>query len=131
RHARRVPFVVKIAPDLETEQINVIADVLCRMGVDGVIATNTTLAREAVAHLPYGNEAGGLSGRPVHEKSLRVIERLRSQAGTALAIIGVGGIFSANDARAKIQAGADAVQLYSGLIYQGPALVRECARALA
>lgn len=131
QHGRQVPLVVKIAPDLETEQIDVIADVLCRMGVDGVIATNTTLARDAVAHLPHGNEAGGLSGKPVHEKSLRVIERLRSQAGTALAIIGVGGIFSGNDARAKIQAGADAVQLYSGLIYQGPALVHECARALA
>src|SRR5690606_24913074 len=85
-HGRRVPFVVKIAPDLETGQIDVIADVLCRMGVDGVIATNTTLARDAVAHLPHGNEAGGLSGRPVHERSPRVIERLRSQAGTALAI---------------------------------------------
>src|SRR5690606_2414095 len=110
--------------------IDIIADVLCRMGVDGVIATNTTLARDAVAHLPHGNEAGGLSGRPVHEKSLRVIERLRSQAGSALAIIGVGGIFSAEEAREKVQAGADAVQLYSGLIYRGPGLVRECAQAL-
>jgi len=131
QHGRHVPLVVKIAPDLETEQIDVIADVLCRMGVDGVIATNTTLARDAVAHLPHGNEAGGLSGKPVHEKSLQVIERLRRQAGDTLAIIGVGGIFSGEDARAKIQAGADAVQLYSGLIYRGPALVRECARALA
>ena len=131
QHGRHVPLVVKIAPDLETGQIDVIADVLCRMGVDGVIATNTTLARDAVAHLPHGNEAGGLSGRPVHEKSLRVIERLRTQAGDTLAIIGVGGIFSGDDARAKIQAGADAVQLYSGLIYRGPALVHECARALA
>nr|MBF0684717.1 quinone-dependent dihydroorotate dehydrogenase [Pseudomonas sp.] len=130
QHARHVPLVVKIAPDLDTGQIDIIADVLCRMGVDGVIATNTTLARDAVAHLPHGNEAGGLSGLPVHEKSLRVIERLRSQAGSALAIIGVGGIFSAQEARDKIQAGADAVQLYSGLIYQGPALVGECARAL-
>lgn len=131
QHGRQVPLVVKIAPDLETEQIDVIADVLCRMGVDGVIATNTTLARDAVTHLPHGNEAGGLSGKPVHEKSLWVIERLRRQAGDALAIIGVGGIFSGEDARAKLQAGADAVQLYSGLIYRGPALVQECARALA
>lgn len=131
QHGHDVPLVVKIAPDLDTDQIDAIADILPRMGIDGVIATNTTLARDAVAHLPHGNEAGGLSGRPVHEKSLVVIERLRRQAGPALAIIGVGGVFSGADARAKIQAGADAVQLYSGLIYRGPALVKECVRALA
>lgn len=130
QHGRAVPLVVKIAPDLDTAQIDAIADILPRLEVDGVIATNTTLAREAVAHLPHGNEAGGLSGRPVHELSLRVIERLRAQAGSALAIIGVGGILSGADARAKLDAGADAVQLYSGLIYRGPVLIGECVRAM-
>lgn len=130
RHGRRVPLAVKIAPDLDTAQIDAIADTLPRFGIDGVIATNTTLARDAVAGLPHANEAGGLSGRPVHEKSLAVIARLRQQAGRDLAIIGVGGIFSGADAKAKIAAGADAVQLYTGLIYRGPALVTECARAL-
>ncbi|GAA5236395.1 quinone-dependent dihydroorotate dehydrogenase [Verticiella sediminum] len=129
-HGRHVPLLVKIAPDLDDEQIDVIADTLPRLGVEGVIATNTTLSREAVTNLPHGQEAGGLSGRPVHEKSLRVIGRLRERSGTALAIIGVGGIFSGDDAKAKIAAGADAVQLYTGLIYHGPALVRECVRAL-
>lgn len=130
QHGRRVPLVVKIAPDLEAAQIDAIADILPRLGVDGVIATNTTLARDAVAHLPHGNESGGLSGRPVHEKSLVVIERLRQRAGDALAIIGVGGILSPADARAKIAAGADAVQMYSGLIFRGPALVKACVRAI-
>lgn len=131
QHGRDVPLAVKIAPDLDDAQIDAIADILPRMGVDGVIATNTTLARDAVAHLPHGDEPGGLSGRPVHEKSLAVIQRLRAQAGADLSIIGVGGICSGQDAQAKIAAGANAVQLYSGLIYRGPALVRECVRALA
>jgi dihydroorotate dehydrogenase len=130
-HGRHVPLAVKIAPDLTQEQIDVIADLLPRHGVDGVIATNTTLSREPVKGLPHANEAGGLSGTPVHALSLAVIERLRKQAGRALAIIGVGGIMSGKDAREKIAAGADAVQLYTGLIYRGPALVAECARALA
>jgi len=130
-HGRRVPLAVKIAPDLDEGQIDVIGDVLPKLGVDGVIATNTTLARDAVAHLRHGNETGGLSGRPVREKSLVVIERLRRRAGPDLAIIGVGGIFSAEDARAKIAAGANAVQIYTGLIYRGPGLVRNCVRGLA
>src|SRR5690606_29156382 len=130
QHGRRVPMLVKIAPDLDEAQIDAIADILPRMGVDGIIATNTTLTRDAVAHLPHGNETGGLSGRPVHEMSMRVIERLRSRVGKELAIIGVGGILSGQHAKEKLRAGADAVQLYSGLIYRGPVLVGECARAL-
>lgn len=131
RHGRQVPLVVKIAPDLTQEQIDTIAETLPRYGVDGVIATNTTLSRAAVEGLPHAQEAGGLSGAPVHELSLAVIERLRARAGKALSIIGVGGILSGKQAREKIAAGADAVQLYTGLIYRGPALVTECARALA
>lgn len=130
-HGRQVPMVVKIAPDLTTEQIDIIAGLLPRYGVDGVIATNTTLSRDAVQGLPHAQEAGGLSGPPVHELSLRVIARLREQLGADYAIIGVGGIASGTQAREKIAAGANAVQLYTGLIYRGPALIQECVRALA
>jgi len=131
RHGRQVPLVVKIAPDLSHEQVDAIADILPRHGVDGVIATNTTLSREAVQGQPHAQEAGGLSGAPVHELSLAVIERLRARVGRALAIIGVGGIVSGRQASEKRAAGADAVQLYTGLIYRGPALVGECVAALA
>lgn len=127
---RRVPLVVKIAPDLNQDQVDVITDVLEHHGIDGVIATNTTLSRDAVQGLPHAHEAGGLSGPPVHELSLAVIARLRQQLGADMAIIGVGGIVSGQQAREKIAAGADAVQLYTGLIYQGPALINECVRAL-
>lgn len=129
-HGRQVPLVVKIAPDLQEEQIDVIVETVLGMGFEGIIATNTTLDREGVAHLRHGTEVGGLSGRPVTEKSLAVIERLRMRAGRELAIIGVGGIMNASDARAKMAAGADAIQLYTGLIYRGPALVRECVHGL-
>ena len=123
-------MVVKIAPDLTQEQIDIIADLLPRHGVDGVIATNTTLSRDAVQGLPHAQEAGGLSGPPVHELSLRVIARLRQQLGADFAIIGVGGILSGKQALEKFAAGANAVQLYTGLIYRGPALIGECVRAL-
>jgi len=108
----------------------VIAAVLKRHGMDGVIATNTTLARDAVAGLPHGKESGGLSGAPVREASNRVVAQLRAALGTGFPIIGVGGILSAADAQAKIEAGADVVQIYTGLIYRGPALVPEVAKAL-
>jgi dihydroorotate dehydrogenase len=127
---RSVPMFVKIAPDLDESQIGVIAATLQRHGIDGVIATNTTIAREAVAHLPHGQEAGGLSGRPVFEASNRVIAALRAALGPGYPIIGVGGVMSGKDARAKLAAGADLVQIYTGLIYRGPALVREAALAL-
>ena len=131
QHQRRVPMAVKIAPDLTEEQIDAIADTLPRHGIDGVIATNTTLSRDAVAGQAHAEEAGGLSGAPVHELSLKVIRRLKGQLGDSLAIIGVGGVLSGEQAREKMAAGADAVQLYTGLIYRGPALVGECVRATA
>jgi dihydroorotate dehydrogenase len=130
-HGRHVPLAVKIAPDLTDEQVDAIADILPRHGVDGIIATNTTLSRQAVAGLPHADEAGGLSGPPVHELSLAVIARLRQRLGPALAIIGVGGIHNGRHAAEKMAAGANAVQLYTGLIYRGPALVHECVRATA
>ncbi|GAA0780913.1 quinone-dependent dihydroorotate dehydrogenase [Castellaniella ginsengisoli] len=130
RHGRRTPLVVKIAPDLQAEEIDAVADLVPRHGIDGIIATNTTLSREAVRGLPHEDEAGGLSGPPVHALSLAVIRRLRERLGRETAIIGVGGIESGRQAVEKMQAGADAVQLYTGLIYRGPALIAECVRAL-
>ncbi|KIQ36304.1 dihydroorotate dehydrogenase [Variovorax paradoxus] len=130
RHGKRSPLFVKIAPDLDEAQVAVIAATLQRHRMDGVIATNTTLARDAVAGLPHADEAGGLSGAPVREASNRVIAQLRAALGTDFPIIGVGGILGAADAKAKIAAGADVVQIYTGLIYRGPALVREAAQAL-
>src|SRR5690606_16626631 len=130
QHGRLVPMVVKIAPDLTTEQVDIIAQLLPRHDVDGVIATNTTLAREAVQGLAHADEAGGLSGPPVHALSLEVIARLRQQLGPAFPIIGVGGVVSAQQAREKFAAGANAIQLYTGLIYRGPALIGECVHAL-
>ncbi len=130
QHARHVPLVVKIAPDLTEEEIDTIADVLPRHGIDGIIATNTTLSRTAVQGLPHAQEAGGLSGAPLHERSMEVISRLRSRVGSDMAIIGVGGILTGRQALEKIQAGANAIQLYTGLIYRGPALVGECVREI-
>ena len=124
------PLFVKIAPDLDAAQIAVIADTLKRHGMDGVVATNTTLSREAVKGLAHAEEAGGLSGAPVLEASNAVIRQLRARLGKDYPIIGVGGILSGADALSKIEAGADVVQLYSGMIYQGPGLVTEVARAL-
>jgi dihydroorotate dehydrogenase len=129
QHGRRVPLFVKIAPDLDEAQVEVIAATLRRHGMDGVIATNTTIAREAVRGLPHAEETGGLSGSPVFESSNRVIAQLRATLGPGFPIIGVGGILSADDAVAKLRAGADAVQIYTGLIYRGPQLVDEVARA--
>ncbi len=126
----RRPIFVKIAPDLDDGQIAVIADALLRHGMDGVIATNTTLARDAVQGLPHAQEAGGLSGRPVAHGSNRVIAALRQRLGPGFPIIGVGGVMDAASARDKLAAGADLVQLYTGLIYRGPDLVPTVARAL-
>ena len=131
QHLRRVPMFLKIAPDLDEAQVDLIAATLQRHGIDGVIATNTTIERGAVQGLRHAEEAGGLSGAPVLEASNRVIARLRQQLGPRLPIIGVGGVMSGADARAKRDAGADLVQVYTGLIYRGPALVREAAQALA
>jgi dihydroorotate dehydrogenase len=130
QHGRRVPVFVKIAPDLDEAQVDVIAATLRRHGMDGVIATNTTIAREKVKGLRHGEEIGGLSGGPVLEASNRVIAQLRAALGKGYPIIGVGGILSAEDASGKIAAGADVVQIYTGLIYRGPGLVDEVARGL-
>jgi dihydroorotate dehydrogenase len=131
RHGRRVPLFVKIAPDLDEAQVAVIAATLRRHGMDGVIATNTTIARDRVQGLPHAEEAGGLSGAPVLEASNRVITQLRAALGSGYPIIGVGGVLSAEDALSKLRAGADVVQIYTGLIYRGPALVDQIAKAFA
>ncbi len=134
---RHVPIFVKIAPDLDEAQVGVIAATLQRYGTDeqgrpnqhwGVIATNTTLSRDAVQGLAHAEEAGGLSGAPVREASNRVVRQLRAALGRGFPIVGVGGIMSAQDALEKIEAGADVVQIYTGLIYRGPKLVLEAAR---
>ena len=129
-HGKRVPLFVKIAPDLDQQQVEVIAATLKRHGMDGVVATNTTLSRDAVKGMRHAEEAGGLSGAPVLEASNRVIGQLRSALGSGFPIIGVGGVMSAADAVSKIKAGADVVQIYTGLIYSGPALVADAARAI-
>ncbi len=131
QHGRRVPVVLKIAPDLDEAQVDVIAATCKRHAIDGVIATNTTIARDAVKHLAHGEEAGGLSGAPVFAASNRVIAQLRATLGSAYPIIGVGGVLSAADAQAKITAGANLVQIYTGFIYAGPPLIAAAARALA
>lgn len=130
RHQKRVPLFVKIAPDLDEAQVAVIAATLVRHGMDGVVATNTTIARESVKGLPHAMETGGLSGAPVFEASNRVIGQLRAALGKQFPIIGVGGILSAQDALGKIHAGADVVQIYTGLIYKGPELVRQAALSI-
>lgn len=127
---RQVPIFVKIAPDLDEAQVAVIAATLQRHQMDGVIATNTTISRAAVQGLPHADETGGLSGAPVLQASNQVIRQLRQALGKDFPIIGVGGIMSACDALSKIEAGADVVQIYTGLIYAGPALVTEVAQAL-
>jgi dihydroorotate dehydrogenase len=130
QHGRYVPVALKIAPDLEREQVKEIADLLMEHKIDGVIATNTTLSREAVTGMKNADETGGLSGAPVREKSTVVIQQLSQRLQGALPIIGVGGILSGADAVEKIAAGASLVQVYSGLIYKGPKLVRDVCRVL-
>jgi dihydroorotate dehydrogenase len=127
---KRTPIFVKIAPDLTEEQVSVIAATLQRHGMDGVIATNTTIARDAVKGLRHAEETGGLSGAPVLEASNQVIRQLRAALGSRYPIIGVGGVMSAEDAVSKVRAGADVVQIYTGLIYEGPALVTRAAQAI-
>ncbi len=131
QQGRSVPIFVKIAPDLDEAQVQLIAATLLRNRIDGVIATNTTIERDAVKHLAHGDETGGLSGGPVFEASNRVIAQLRAALGKGFPIIGAGGVMSGADAVAKVTAGADLVQFYTGFIYKGPALVTEAARALA
>jgi len=130
-HGKYTPIAIKIAPDLTMPAIDGIARILVRHGVDAVIATNTTIARDAVKGQPLANEAGGLSGRPLRARSTAIVARLARALDGALPIIGVGGILSGDDATEKIDAGATLVQIYTGLVYRGPDLVTECARALA
>ena len=130
KHGKYVPITVKIAPDLEGGQIEQIARLLVQHRIDGVIATNTTLSREGVENLPHGAEAGGLSGAPLCARSTAVIHQLAAELQGALPIIGVGGILSGADAAEKIKAGASLVQVYSGLVYRGPALIKECCVAI-
>lgn len=129
-HGKLVPLALKISPDLSDEQINKISYMILRHRIEAVIATNTTLSRNAIYGLPNANEAGGLSGRPIFDISNKVIYKLRSELGDAVTIIGVGGIFSGDDARKKLEAGASLVQLYTGFIYRGPELIIECIKAI-
>jgi dihydroorotate dehydrogenase len=129
-HGMSKPIFLKIAPDLDEQQIKVIALTLQKHAIDGVIATNTTLSREAVKGLKHAEETGGLSGAPVLQASNAVISQLRATLGKDYPIIGVGGVLSGEDALSKIAAGADLVQIYTGLIYKGPGLVSEVAKRL-
>ena len=129
KHGRQVPLAVKIAPDLTDDAVRGIARVLVAKKMDAVIATNTTLSREAVKGLPHADEPGGLSGAPLHERSTEVVRILARELDGAMPVIGVGGIDSGERAAAKIAAGASLVQIYTGLIYRGPALVEECVKA--
>jgi dihydroorotate dehydrogenase len=130
QYGRYVPVVLKIAPDLATEQVIEIADLLLQYRFDGVIATNTTLSREGVEGLENAEETGGLSGAPVRTKSTAVVKQLSLALKGEIPIIGVGGILTGEDAQEKIDAGASLVQVYSGLIYRGPELVNEACAAL-
>jgi dihydroorotate dehydrogenase len=130
RHGKKAPLLVKIAPDLTREQIVSIAQIARETGIDGLIATNTTIARDGVAGARHAGETGGLSGAPLREPALSVLRQLRQALGNDYPLIGVGGIMSAADARERRHAGADLVQIYTGFIYSGPGLIRECAREL-
>ena len=125
---RRVPLALKVAPDLDSSQIQSIADAVQRHGIDGVIATNTSLSREGVEGLPHAQEAGGLSGAPICSLSTHILREFKNKLPN-VTCIGAGGILSGADAKAKFDAGASLVQLYSGLVYRGPELVGECVSA--
>lgn len=131
RHGKYTPVVLKIAPDLEAAALGGIARLCMRHRIDGVIATNTTLSRAGVEGLPNADEAGGLSGAPLRERATAVVRQLARTLDGAVPIIGAGGVMSGADAREKLQAGAALVQLYTGLVFRGPALVAECVRATA
>jgi dihydroorotate dehydrogenase len=130
QHGKRVPMLVKVAPDLSDDDIDAAARVLGDLGVDGVIATNTTVSRIAVQDVALAHETGGLSGAPLMDKSTAVLRMLRTRLPEAIPLIGVGGILSGADAAKKMAAGASLVQCYTGLIYRGPALVGECVEAM-
>jgi dihydroorotate dehydrogenase len=131
RYGKRAPLLVKIAPDLTPEQISALARDLRALNVDGLIATNTSTGRSAVAHLPAAAEPGGLSGAPLHQQSVRAIAQLRAELGAGFPIVGVGGIVSADHARATLHAGANLIQVYTGFAYRGAALLEEILDALS
>jgi dihydroorotate dehydrogenase len=130
-HGRYVPLVLKVAPDLEPSDVAFISQQLLDYEIDGLITTNTTLARVGVESLPHGAEAGGLSGQPVFERSTQILAEFAAQLDGKIPLIGVGGIGQGSDAKAKINAGASLVQIYSGLIYRGPQLINDSVRELA
>lgn len=130
RHGKYVPMAIKIAPDLDEMQIQAIAALLMKHRIDGVIATNTTITRTGIEHLPQAQESGGLSGAPLTQRATTVVRQLHCLLQGAVPIIGVGGIMSADDAHGKLTAGASLIQLYTGLIYRGPDLVKEIARVV-
>ncbi len=130
KHGRRVPMLVKIAPDLSENDIDAAARVLGDLGVDGVIATNTTIAREGVEGARHAQQAGGLSGAPLMGQATTVLRMLRTRLPDAIPLVGVGGILHGADAATKQAAGALLVQTYTGLVYRGPALIAECVDAL-
>jgi dihydroorotate dehydrogenase len=131
RYGSRKPIAIKIAPDLDDPGIEAVARLALEHRVEALIATNTTISREAVAASPLAGEAGGLSGRPLFRRSTEVLSKLAAALGGRVPLIGVGGILSGADARAKVDAGATLVQMYTGFIYRGPSLVAEARRALA
>jgi dihydroorotate dehydrogenase len=130
-HGKRVPLAIKIAPDMTDEETVLVASALIESGMDAVIATNTTLSREGVEGLPHGDEAGGLSGAPVREKSTHIVKVLAGELAGRMPIIAAGGITEGKHAAEKIAAGASLVQIYSGFIYKGPALIRQSVDAIA
>jgi dihydroorotate dehydrogenase len=130
RNGERKPMLLKIAPDLTETELDSIAAVLLDARIDGVICTNTTIDRGAVAGDPHAGEAGGLSGKPLFAKSTAVLRGMSERLGAAIPLVGVGGIASGADAAAKIEAGASLVQFYTGMVYRGPGLIGECVEAL-
>ena len=131
QHGKRVPLAIKIAPDMSDEETALVAATLLESGMDAVIATNTTLSREGVEGLPHADEAGGLSGAPVLAKSTHTVKILAGELAGKMPIIAAGGITEGRHAAEKIAAGASLVQIYSGFIYKGPALIREAVDAIA
>ena len=130
QHGGRKPMLLKIAPDLDDAQIDSIAGILLAAGVDGIIATNTTISRTQIHGHRLEHEAGGLSGKPLFAKSTSVLSRLRARVGEKIPLVGVGGILSGGDAVAKVAAGATLLQFYTGMVYRGPELIEECVTAL-
>ncbi len=127
---RHVPLVIKVSPDEDLETLKQMTEVILNNGIEGIIATNTTCSRTGVTHLPYAEETGGLSGKPLFELSTQCLRLLKQYVGDAITLIGVGGIDSCNTAQAKLDAGASLIQVYTGLIYRGPGLVYELSRGL-